>query len=293
MIYLADDEPKWTDSYKVITEKQLNIPGLHMIGQAHFQEAYAKLDTHFHATMEFVVIMKGRQQYIVEGKHFMLYGNEMFVTYPFEQHGNGEDAQDRCDFIWFQIDLSSPHNFLGLTSPRSEYVYHQISNYQSRTKKINSRDLPMLQQAFTLLGTNALSQQTLGYSYFIQFVLNNISASGYEEKEETYDSDMEIAVSYIHRNLLKDIDIECIAKQCGLSSSRFKAKFKEQIGITPHSYINALKIDTAKVLLKDPKNTITEIAYTLNFSSSNHFASIFKKYTGVAPSEYRNQQYNG
>ena len=292
MIYIADDVPKWTDSYKLMTKEQLNIPGLHMMGYAHFQEAYDRLDTHFHTTIEFVVIIKGRQQYIVEGKHYMLYGNEMFVTYPYEQHGNGEDAQDRCEFIWFQIDMSSSQNFLGQTSPRSEYVFHQIRNYHNRTQKVNSNDIPLLQKAFTLLGTSDISQQTLGYNYFMQFILKNICISNQETKKEVYSEDIEMAVSYIHKNLFADMDIEVIASQCGLSVSRFKSKFKEQIGVTPHSYINALKIDTAKVFLKDESKTITEIAYVLNFSSSNHFASIFKKYTGCTPSEFRNHQYS-
>lgn len=287
MLYIADDVPQWTESYKLLTKEQLNIPGLHMMGAAHFQSAYDRLDTHFHTTMEFVVVINGRQQYKIEEKHYMLYGNDMFVTYPYEQHGNGEDVQDRCKFIWFQIDLSSEENFLGLTEPRSLYVYNQIMNYRNRTKKINTSDGLMLQKAFFLLGTKDISNQTLGYSYFLQFVLKNICTKEIEIKKENNSLDIEKAVLYIQKNLFSDMDINMIAEQCGLSVSRFKTKFKDQMGVTPHSYINALKIDTAKMYLKDEDKTITEIAYVLNYSSSNHFASIFKKFTGCTPSEFR------
>ena len=290
MLHITDDVPKWTESYKLLTREQLNIPGLHMMGAAHFQDAYDRLDTHFHTTMEFVVVINGRQQYVVEEERYMLYGNDMFVAYPYEQHGNGEDMQDPCEFIWFQIDLSSKENFLGLQSPRSEYIYDQVLNYHNRTKKINVRDGSMLQKAFFLLGATEISQQTLGYSYFLQFVIKNICAENMELKKENHSLDIEKAVSYIQKNLFSDMDLNMIAGQCGLSVSRFKTKFKEQIGVTPHAYINALKIDTAKMYLEDKNKTITEIAYALNYSSSNHFASIFKKFTGCTPSEFRNNR---
>lgn len=175
-----------------------------MIGHANFQTAASKLETHFHKNMEFVVVIKGRQQYIVSGKRYVLYGNEMFMTYPYEHHGNKYLAQDICDFIWFQLDVSSMQDFPGLTAPRSEYLYKQVLNYRSR----------------------------------------------------------------------------------------FKAKFKGQMGVTPHAYMNALKIDSAKIYLKAEKLSVTEIAYMLNFSSSHHFASVFKKYAGCTPTEFRKQRFS-
>lgn len=288
MIHIKDDVPAWRDNYKLMTREQLNIPGLHMMGHAHFKEAYEKLDTHYHTNVEFVVVVKGRQQYVVDDKRYIVYGNEMFVSFPYEPHGNGNDIQDICEFIWFQIDTSCSDNFLGLTSPRSEYLLQQIRQYHTRMQKVNAGDVSLLQKAFYSFHSKNISQQMLGYSYFLEFVLKNICVQKIRPQKEDSTDDIENAISYIHKNLFSDVSIETIAEQCGLSPSRFKAKFKEQMGITPHYYINSLKIDSAKIYLKDDRRTITEIAYLLNFSSSNHFAAVFKKYTGCTPSEFRN-----
>lgn len=290
MLYLADDIPKWSDDYKVITREQLKIPGVHMIGCANFQSVGGVLETHFHRNLEFVIIVKGKQKYVVGGKRYDLYGNEIFVTYPYEEHGNGEVIQDICEFIWFQIDLSSSENFLGLTPPRSEYLYQQMLHYNQRTKKADMKDISLLHKAFYLLGSKELSKQTLGYSYFLKFIVKNICTQDIEQKREIYSEDIQEALTFIHENLLNNLNIDMIAEECGLSTSRFKAKFKEELGITPHAYINALKIDSAKIYLKDMDKSITEIAYLLNFSSSNHFAAIFKKYTGYTPSDFRKKR---
>lgn len=292
MIHLPDDIPIWTDHYKLLTREQLNIPALHMMGHACFQEVGEKLDDHFHCNMEFVVVLSGMQQYVVDGERYMLYGNDIFMTYPYERHGNGEVLQDVCEFIWFQFDLSSAHNFLGLLPPYSEYMFRQMLNYRQRIKKASKGDVAVLMKSFELLGSREISKQILGYSYFLQFVVGNICTSDIEMKKDVYSLDIQESLSYIHAHLLEDTSIEAIADYCGLSPSRFKAKFKEQLGITPHGYILALKIDSAKIFLKSTQKSITEVAYLLNFSSSNHFSSVFKKYTGYTPTYFRNHRFS-
>ena len=292
MIHLPDDTPIWTEHYKILTREQLHIPALHMMGHACFQEVGDKLDDHFHSNMEFVVVLNGTQQYVVDGERYMLYGNDIFMTYPYEHHGNGEVLQDVCEFIWFQFDLSSSRNFLGLLPPHREYMFRQLLNYRQRIKKANKKDIPALIKAFELLGSREISRQILGYSYFLQFVAGNICTSDVELTKDVYSQDIQESLSYIHAHLLEDLSIGAIAASCGLSPSHFKAKFKEQLGITPHSYILALKIDSAKIYLKSTRKSITEVAYLLNFSSSNHFASVFKKYTGYTPTYFRNHRFS-
>lgn len=86
--------------------------------------------------------------------------------------------------------------------------------------------------------------------------------------------------------------VENICCQGSVLGYEFYFRSKEQLGITPHSYILALKIDSAKIYLKSTRKSITEVAYLLNFSSSNHFASVFKKYTGYTPTYFRNHRFS-
>lgn len=59
------------------------------------------------------------------------------------------------------------------------------------------------------------------------------------------------------------------------------------MGITPREYINSLKVEYAKNMLLDENYNITDVAFDLNFSSSNYFSSVFKQFTGFTPSQYR------
>lgn len=154
----------------------------------------------------------------------------------------------------------------------------------NKTKK---KDHFLLKEIFFFLASKEVQKRLLGYSLFVQFITNYLCSPELIQNKDRYSPDISEAVSYIHAHLCENVGIENVAKYVGLSSARFKAKFKEQMGITPHAYVLSVKIDTAKAMLKDPKNSVTDIAYQLNFSSSNHFTDVFKKYTGYTPSYYR------
>lgn len=58
-----------------------------------------------------------------------------------------------------------------------------------------------------------------------------------------------------------------------------------QLGTSPRNFINYHKVEQAKRMLQDGK-TITQTAMELNFSSSNYFSTVFRRYTSLSPSEY-------
>lgn len=286
-LYISDNRPFWTDEFKLLTRNQLQIPPLHMMGHADFHTTFTKLDTHYHYTMEFVVILNGKQQYIVNDKQYILYGGDIFMTYPRERHGNGGLPQEVCEFIWFQLDMSSSRNFLGLMPSYSEYLFQHLLNYRQRIRKVPPKSLDILRQAFYQLSFEDPPCHLLGYSLFLQFLVNNLCAAETVSPEPSYSPDIQKSLNYIRTHLSENPALEAISAYCGLSPSRFKAKFRDQLGITPHAYIISLKIDAAKILLQDPKYSITDVAFQLDFASSNHFSTVFKKHTGFTPTAFR------
>ena len=80
--------------------------------------------------------------------------------------------------------------------------------------------------------------------------------------------------------------MEDLAEMAFLSVSRFKQKFKAELGTSPRNFINFYKIEAAKEMLEQG-HSVTETALALNFSSSNYFSSVFHRYTCRSPSQYR------
>ncbi|HEY3377163.1 MAG TPA: AraC family transcriptional regulator [Armatimonadota bacterium] len=80
-----------------------------------------------------------------------------------------------------------------------------------------------------------------------------------------------------------------IAAQVALRPSRFYERFKQEVGQTPADYRNRLRCAAARELLAGDAPILT-IALDLGFSSSQYFASAFRKYTGMTPTAYRESQ---
>lgn len=92
---------------------------------------------------------------------------------------------------------------------------------------------------------------------------------------------------YIHQHYSEHIVVDDLAKLVNMSPSNFNRLFKQETELSPIEYLIYIRIERAKQMLKRKEFSITEIATACGFSSSAHFASSFRKITGVTPSEFR------
>lgn len=103
--------------------------------------------------------------------------------------------------------------------------------------------------------------------------------------------DILLCYDYIESHLEENINYEHMSKTLGYSRNYLSVRFKKQTGITLSTAINNCKIERAKTLLKHDNLTVQEISERLCYSSPSYFTSIFRKKTGMTPSEYKQQGY--
>lgn len=78
---------------------------------------------------------------------------------------------------------------------------------------------------------------------------------------------------------------EC-ADRLSLSPNYFSDLMKRETGETPHEHIQRFLIERAKKALTDSDKTVSEVAYELGFNYTHHLSRLFKKATGMSPTEY-------
>lgn len=94
------------------------------------------------------------------------------------------------------------------------------------------------------------------------------------------------ALKYICHNLHRKLSLEEIAAHTGLSKYYFCREFKRMTCLTPVQYINQARCESASNLLGAGQYTVKEVAVMVGFDNFSYFSSVFKKYTGLLPSEY-------
>ncbi len=102
-----------------------------------------------------------------------------------------------------------------------------------------------------------------------------------------FDQKIEQAKIIMNESIFKNIDSEELAMQLNISYSWFRKVFKNYTGYAPAKYFQELKLRKAKQLLIETSHSVKEISYMLDYKSTEHFFSLFKKHTGFTPLEYR------
>jgi AraC-like DNA-binding protein len=96
--------------------------------------------------------------------------------------------------------------------------------------------------------------------------------------------------AYIYTNLDKDLSIQTLSQNIGVSASHLRFLVKSQIGYGLSSYIANIRVNHAQALLAGTSLSIKHIAFDCGFNSSQSFARLFRKITCVSPSDYRNSR---
>lgn len=100
-----------------------------------------------------------------------------------------------------------------------------------------------------------------------------------------HSEDIKEAIRYIRDHLSENISMKELARVAILSESRFKVKFRNQIGLPPMEYIREKKLEAAERLLRDGARVSEAAAFT-GFASDSYFSKVFKKSRGMCPRKY-------
>lgn len=136
------------------------------------------------------------------------------------------------------------------------------------------------------------NNEPFGFQRLASGICIQLMAELYNIQQRSNNHILDSMVSYakhvMYEKINASIDLEKIAKEFGVSYSKFRIDFKKQTGTSPLQYHLLLKLEKAKELLLQTSKTQKEIAYSLGFESDYYFSRLFKQKTGITPKQFRN-----
>ena len=123
----------------------------------------------------------------------------------------------------------------------------------------------------------ALTLEHLVTGFLIEVVRCGSAVSPVERRS------LDTVLQYMAAHLDEPLSIPQLAQLALLSVSHFKARFKDELGVPPAEFQMRARVAEARRLLAAGRRTVTEVAFDLGFSSSQYFATVFKRFTGVNP----------
>ena len=107
------------------------------------------------------------------------------------------------------------------------------------------------------------------------------------ETADPFDQVMKQVITYIGENYAHPLSTALLSSRFGYSKPYFCRKFRESTGLTPLTYLNIYRIETACRMIKSSREEISTIAAACGFSDPNYFSRCFKSHFGHPPSYYR------
>ncbi len=268
---------------------KMGIPSVPILGRYNYTRAMPRLENHRHpGAIEICYLVRGRQTYEVAGRRFSLRGGDVFLTFPGENHGTGGEPEEKGLLYW--VTLRAPAHtdgtLLGLPILESKALWIAL-------RKLTNRHFPGTPEmknrldAVTDLAHQRPSplSRIIATHHLVGLLLAVLSSHGVATlpgKGQRFAT----VFSWIESRLESpdELTVDCLAQVAGLSSSRFQAVFKQETGIPPAEFALRARIAEASRRLARPGADVTSVAFALGFSSSQYFASAFRRFTNISPS---------
>jgi AraC-like DNA-binding protein len=274
----------------VMDLRTLGIPSVPMLGRYNYTRAMPGLKSHRHpGAIEICHLVRGRQTYHVGAESFSLRGGDVFLTFPGETHGTGEEPEEKGLLYWATLrdPVHTRGSLLGLPGPDSKALWAALGRL-TRRHFPGTPEMKNHLDAVTGLAHQRVSplRRIAATTHLIALLLSLLTA---HENSALLGKGRRLAsvLAWIDSNLESpdELDVKSLARVAGLSPSRFQALFKQETGIPPAEFTLRARIAEASRRLARPGADVTSVAFGLGFSSSQYFASAFRRFTNTSPSE--------
>lgn len=230
---------------------------------------------------QFVYITKGKGTISFRpGEEIEITKGRVFILFPGQWHS----YQPSQETGWNEYYIGFNGDLIDRIADR-EFISRQ---QQILEVGINENLVNLFAEALDVAAAEkAFSQQYLGgiVMHILGLVLSVSQNNLFLQNEVS--QKIEQAKIIMNENIYKSIDPEVLAEKLNISYSWFRKVFKDYTGYAPAKYFQELKLRKAKQLLISTSHTVKEITYMLEYNSTEHFFSLFKKLTGFTPLEYR------
>jgi AraC-like DNA-binding protein len=254
------------------------------------------LSLHFNEGIEICYVTKGRYEWVVEGKSYLLFPGDGFITCPWQKHGSPREVVDLGEIYWVvikpQVFLESGKFNLGNWSRIKSHGSKLIGEVISKNENHKLSKAQALKPLFIDM-KNELEKNDFGYNQRIsslveEFLITTVRMIKNREKQILKNQNWFHGFNEILKDdLSKKWTLDEMAKQNEVGITNLTRLVKENTGYTPANYLIYLRLEMAKYLLSNSSKKLTDIALESGFYSSQHFSSTFSKWVGLAPKNYR------
>lgn len=263
---------------EVFAGKSRIIPEIPMCGWSRQRAARAGLWPHTHAAFEICLLAEGEVHWWVERETHVVRSGEIFITGPGERHGGVGAVVHPCELYWLHVSVRQPEEMRALLADLRRLTVRTFA-----ASAVLQSDLRRLVEEHRTPGRHAQAFAKAMLSAVLALVIREAAAAPPQQLSNTVSQ----AIAFMSARLGEQISLREIAAAAGVSAPHLQRRFQQELHGPVGAHLTRLRLDQARALLQRNANPVTEIALAAGFSSSQYFATVFRRYFGMSPSTYR------
>lgn len=260
-----------------------------------------ELFPHKNRGMEITYIEKGMLEWAVEGVPEKVGPGSVFFTLPWQVHGSLHPTEPD-NLVWhvlFHLEKDHPSQHKQFQFPRcfgfTPAEMRTLSTAFTSGTRHCFRATSTMRRLIPELVHELQSSHALRKAHSISLLRTVLIELKRTITGETVDNEIhgwsenkvQELIAELSSNSNQPWTLKQMVARCGIGRTRLNTVFQKLTGGTPVEYLTRLRIEQAKMLLRETNIKVTGIAFECGFGTSQYFANIFKRVTGMTPTEYR------
>lgn len=244
------------------------------------------MDNHYHNDFEVCYVLKKECLLNLEGAVYCLKEGDFCIVSPKLRHTEmlckGENSYDT---IWFLFNNCRLSGRLGSHKGRSDFSFLDYIDVELPLPVAHI--FPLIAASY---GDNSKKKFTVARGFLLSIfamVADLLEKEKSGREVSVHQKVLSEAVRYLKENYTRDVTLTEIAREIGFSPNYFSSLFKKYSSLSLFGYLNKIRVEKAKELLKERRCNIKEISNLVGYSSPYYFSYIFKKLTKIPPEKYR------
>ncbi|MEN6458309.1 MAG: AraC family transcriptional regulator [Thermoguttaceae bacterium] len=282
------------------------LPGLKVVGfwDANRRQSWG-LDWHRNEGIELTLVERGTLGFAVEDHEALLKPGDLTFTRPWQRHrvGDPQVGAGRLHFLILDLGVRRPHQPWRWPSwivlaPQDRRELTDILRHNEQPVWRATREIV---RCFRRIGEAVGSDRPGGSISNLAVQVNQLlllTLEMFRDRDVPLDRSLSTALRTVElfwADLQQNLDqmrlewtVRAMARRCGMGITRFTDHTKQLTNVTPMQHLNHCRLAAAaRLLVAQPRRSVTDVAMDCGFASSQYFATLFRGRFGVTPRDHR------
>lgn len=246
-----------------------------------FKGIAQKFGNHFHEGYVIGIVEAGERDFVCNNKLYTLNAGDILLINPLESHGCEQFGDEDLHYFSFNISTDTMKRVMEEIDGKSSLPYFNENVIRSEEIESYLYDLRDM-----ILSNHQDFKKEETFLFLMERLVNDYSESITVEESEKAPEQIEKICKYLENNFFRNIALDELSLLVGFNKYYLIRTFTKVKGISPHKYLETIRIEKSKKMLEEGI-PIIDVALRIGFADQSHYTNLFKALIGLTPRSYQ------